>query len=180
MTIRILCASLATAVAFLSLVCPCCAEVVPTTKANALDGSVISFPSNDGQKPLLLMIGFSHKSDKGFDSWNRRFRGARLSDRVEYYQLVDFQGVPSFVMRMILHGMRRATPKEERSRVAPFYTGEKEWKQLTAYAAPEDAYLVLASSDGYVVWQTHGTASDGKFEELQTQILMLIARVRRK
>jgi hypothetical protein len=162
-------------VAFLSL-WPCRAEVVPATAVTALDGSLISFPRKEGQKPLLLVLGFSHKSDKTCDTWNRRFTPAHVAEAgIEYYELADFQGVPSFVMKMILHAMRKSVPKDERSRFAPFYSDEEQWKRLTEYAAPKDAYVVLADATGRIVWNTHGAATDEKYAELQAEIAKLTA-----
>ncbi|MGP0071842.1 MAG: hypothetical protein ACLPWF_07905 [Bryobacteraceae bacterium] len=104
-------------VTFLSL-WPCRAEVVPATSVTALDGSLISFPRKEGQKPLLLVLGFSHKSDKTCDSWNRFFTPAHVAESgIEYYELADFQGVPSFVMKMILHAMRKSVPKDAIGRI---------------------------------------------------------------
>ena len=160
-------------VTFLSL-WPCRAEVVPATSVTALDGSLISFPRKEGQKPLLLVLGFSHKSDKTCDSWNRFFTPAHVAESgIEYYELADFQGVPSFVMKMILHAMRKAVPKDERSRFAPFYSDEEEWKRLTEYAAPNDAYLVLTDAIGRIVWHAHGAATGEKYTELQAEIAKL-------
>jgi hypothetical protein len=87
--------------------------------------------------------------------------------RIDYYELADFQGGPSFVMWMILHGMRREIPKDEQSRFVVLYSNEDKWKKLVGYSAPEDAYLVVADPSGNVLWQAHGAPSDAKQTELQ-------------
>ena len=88
------------------------AQVIPGTHAKALDGSAVSFPRSDSPKPLLLIIGFSHKSDKQCESWSKRLKAAYMNEpRMAYYELADFQGVPSFVMWMVLHGVRREVPE---------------------------------------------------------------------
>lgn len=162
---------------FLSLlVSACCAAAadVPQTRLTALDGSIISFPRPEGQRPLVLLLGFSHQSEKTVDTWNRRFQPSYLADRgAEYYELLDFEGVPSLIMRMILHGMRRAVPAEQRPHVAPFYSSEDDWKRLTGYTAPEDAYVILADAKGHVVWTAHGVVSEEKLSDLQARIAKL-------
>jgi hypothetical protein len=154
----------------------CAAQQVPPTQAKALDQSVITFPQNDG-KVLLLLIGFSHKSEKECDKWNDRLKPGYLHDsHLAYYELADFQGVPSFVMRFILHGLRRAVPKDEHAHFIPFYSGEAEWKKLVSYSAPEDAYLVVADPAGYALWQTHGPPDDNKYSELQAALTKATSR----
>ena len=107
------------------------AQGVPPTQAKTLNGTAVSFPGVDSRKSLLLLIGFSHESSKQCDKWNRRLKPAYWSEsRVDYYQVADFQGVPSLVMRMILHGMRREVPKDEQSRFVLLYSNEDKWKKL--------------------------------------------------
>jgi hypothetical protein len=154
------------------------AQVVPTTEAKALDGSTVTFPRPHSGKALLLIIGFSHNSSKNFDQWNQRLKPLYLDNpRVEYYELVDFEDVPSFVMRMILHGMRRRVPKAEHSHFIPFYSGETEWRQLVGYSAPKDAYLLVAEASGHVLWQAHGLVTGAKIAELSDVMVKLTAKV---
>lgn len=94
--------------------------------------------------------------------------------RIDYYELTDFQGVPSFVMKMILHGMRRSVKEPERSHFAPLYTNENDWEKLVDYKASNIAYLVLADPGGQVVWQTHGPAGDAKAANLEAAVTKLV------
>ncbi len=155
----------------------CGAQQVPLTHSTALDKSVVTFPQGDSGEPLLLLIGFSHKSEKQCDSWNERLKPAYLSEsRVTYYELADFQGVPSFVMGLILHGLRRKIPKDEHSHFVPLYSNEAEWKKLVGYVASEDAYLLVADAGGHVLWQAHGSPTELKFSQLQTAIAKQVSK----
>jgi len=159
------------AAAYFCLAAASSAQQVPATHAEALDKSVVTFPQSNGAKALLLLISFSHKGEKQCDVWNARLKPAYLTEpRVAYYELADFQGVPSFVMRMILHGLRRQVPRDERAHFVPLYTDEAEWKKLVGYSAAEDAYLIVADPSGRVLWQTHGALTDQKYSELQTAL----------
>lgn len=144
-------------------------QSVSQTQEKALDGSAVNFPNNG--KSLLLVIGFTHKSDKQCDGWNQKLKAAYFHNpHVAYYEMADFQGVPSVVMWMISHGLHRKIPKDEQSYFVPFFHHEDEWKKLTSYSVPEDAYLIVATADGRVLWQTHGPATDAKYAELQQAI----------
>jgi hypothetical protein len=148
----------------------CCCQTVPSTQGKALDGTDIAFPEDHG-KPLVLMIGFSHKSSGDFDQWNKQALSAYLSDsHVDYYELTDLAGVPSFVNAMILHGMRRAIHGTEQSHFVPFYTDEDGWKKAVNYSASDNTYLVVADSAGKIVWQTHGVPSEEKIAELKSSV----------
>ena len=167
---------LAIAITCLWLAGLCRAQQVPVTHATALDKSVVSFPGNAG-KPLVLLISFSHKGEKECDSWNHRLKPDYIHEsRVDYYELADFEGVPSFVMSFILHGMRRKISKDEHAHFVPFYSGEAQWKQLVAYSSPEDAYLVVADAAGHVLWQEHGPLSNVKYSELQAVVTKQVSK----
>lgn len=150
---------------------PCLAQVIPSTQTKALDGSAVVLPQAGSQKPLLLMIGFSHKSSGDFDQWNKQVLSSYLSNpAVAYYEMTDLQGVPSFVKAMILHGMRREIHGEERSHFVPFYNSEKEWQTLVSYSKPEHAYLVLADNTGHVIWQAQGAPDAEKIATLKAKL----------
>ena len=168
---------LATTILFLGLTGLCRAQQVPVTHATALNKSVVILPQSDARKPLILLIGFSHKAEKECDSWNQRLKTAYMDESgVDYYELADFEGVPPFVMSFILHGMRRKIPKDEHAYFVPFYSGEAEWKKLVAYSSPVDAYLVVADAAGHVLWQEHGPLSDVKYSELQAVVTKQVSK----
>jgi hypothetical protein len=167
---------IAAAITFLCFATLGRAQEVPATQAEALDKSAVTFPQSGSEKTLLFLIGFSHKSEKECDRWNERLKPAYMSEpHVAYYELADFQGVPSFVMRLIVHGMRRKIPKDEWPHFVPLRADEGAWKKLVGYSAPEEAYVVVADAGGHVLWQAHGTLTDPKYTELQAVIGKQIA-----
>jgi hypothetical protein len=100
--------------------------------------------------------------------WNERLKPAYMSNSsVSYFELADFRGVPSFVRRFVLHGVRREIPKDEWPHFVPFYTDEEAWKKLVNYSAPEEAYLVVADAGRRVLWQAHGAPSVQIYADLQ-------------
>ncbi len=153
----------------------CCGQTVPSTHATALDGTDVAFP-NDHGKPLILMVGFSHKSSGDFDLWNKLVLSSYLSDpHVDYYELPDLDGVPSMIRTMILHGMRREIHGAEQSHFAPLVTDEGDWKKAVNYSASDDTYVLVADSTGHIVWLTRGTPTDGKISELKSAVKKLTA-----
>jgi hypothetical protein len=168
---------LAAAVTFICLVTFCGPQQIPATQAKALDKSEVVFPAPGSTKLILLVISFSHRGQKECDIWNQRLRPTYAGDpRIVYYELADFQGVPSFVMRLILHGMRRSVPKDEWPHFVPFFSQEDAWKKVVRYTTEKEAYVLVADAGGNVVWQAHGAPDDPKLAELSTVIKEHVAK----
>ena len=90
----------------LAFASPRLSQTLPATSTKTLDGTPVVFPKAGSQKPLLLMLGFSNKSNGDFQNWNKLFRTPYTTDaRIDYFELADLQGVPSIITRMILHGI---------------------------------------------------------------------------
>lgn len=151
--------------------------VIPHVTGKTLDGASVNLPEAGSKKPLLLVLGFSHKVSGDVKNWNAAFQSTYQKGDVEYYELDDFQGVPSFVMRMILHGMRRSIPEPQRSHVAPFFTNETAWKKLVDYQRPDVAYIILADGSGNVILQAHGPFDETKAANIKRAIAQMRAHI---
>ena len=86
------------------------------------------------------------------------------------------EGLPGFVKPMVLHGMKRSLPEPEHARFAPIFTDEKVLKALVAFDQPEFAYLVVATSEGKVVWTSHHPATKAEFKNLQKAVSPLLSK----
>lgn len=154
------------------------AQSIPPVDTKTLDGVSVVLPAEGHTKPILLLLGFSHKSDDDFKKWAEQARKPYVSDsRIDYYELIDLQGVPSLVNKMILHGMRRDVKEPRRSHFAPFYQHDADWKKLVKFDDPNIAYAVLADAQGHVVWQGKGPATEAKALELESVIARLSSQV---
>lgn len=151
------------------------AQQVPATRAKTIAGTEVSFPQAASARPLILAIGFSHKGGDEVRAWDKRLAPLYLRDpRTDYYQVADFQGVPSLIMKMILHGMRREIPSNEHARFVLLDSNEDEWKRLVNFTSSNDAYLVVADPPGRVTWQTHGAITDAQLAALQAAVNNLL------
>jgi hypothetical protein len=57
---------------------------------------------------------------------------------------------------MIFHGMSKGVPAQELRRFVPLYSNESDWKKFVDSSTPDDAYLIVATPDGHLVWRAHG------------------------
>jgi hypothetical protein len=160
----------------LALCISCPAQQLPKMELTTLDGVRVILPKEAGLTPLVLLLSFSHRGADDVAAWNKQFKVPYTNDqRIDFYELSDFQGVPQFVMKMILHGMRRSIKEPERSHSAPFYTQGENWKSLVTFDDPKIAYLLLADGSGHVVWQTQGPANQTKAVALEAAIVKLVS-----
>jgi hypothetical protein len=99
---------------------PSWSQQIPRADVMTLTGTHVVLPIEAKAKPLLLLLTFSHKGSDDLAAWNKHFKVTYATDpRIDYFELSDFQGVPPFVMKMILHGMRRSVHEPERSHFRP-------------------------------------------------------------
>ena len=150
------------------------AQSLPRLETKTLDEQPVVIPGEGRTKPLLLFIGFSHKSDDDFKKWADEARTPFVTDaRVDYYELADLQSAPALIRKMIVHGMRGSVKEPRRAHVAPFSQHDAEWRMLVNFADPNVIYVVLADPQGNVVWQSRGPATEAKAQELESMIIKL-------
>ena len=153
------------------LISPAGAQQIPDTQTKALDGSSVHVPDASSGKPLLFVIGFSHQSSDPCGAWNKRISPLYLNDSsILYYEAADLQNVPSLVLRMVLHGMKKDIPANQHSRFLILQSNDAEWKNAVKFSAPNDAYILLTNPAGHIVWQTHGAVTDEQFSALQAAV----------
>jgi hypothetical protein len=171
-------------VTILATLCLACAgfadaQQVPATRAKTIAGTEVTLPQAGSTRPLVLAIGFSHRGGNEVQAWDKRLAPLYLQDpRMDYYQVADFQGVPSLIMKMILHGMRREVPSNEHARFILLDSHEDEWKRLVNFTSSGDAYLVVADPSGRVTWQTRGAITDAQLAALQAAVSNLLSAPR--
>jgi hypothetical protein len=153
------------------------AQTIPPVDAKSLNDAEVILPTPGSHQVLILITGFSHKSGDLVKIWAKQISADYRNDtRVAYYQLPNLQGVPGFVKPMILKGMRKDTPPDEQSHFVPIYDNKDAWKKLVHYSAPDDAYLIVATSDGRPVWQAHGPYSEALDQALKKSVSELLEK----
>lgn len=163
-------------ITILSSASPLLSQSIPPVKAKALDDSEVVLPKPGSQQFLILVIGFSHKSGENCTPWDKRLSADyRADSHVTYYQLPVLAGAPSMIRPMILHGMRKDVPTTMHPHFVPIYDHEDDWKKLVNFSGADDAYILITSPEGHVLWHTHGLLSDSGYAELQTAVAKAIA-----
>lgn len=140
------------------------AQTLPHIEGITLTNQKVSLPDQSHYHAMVLIFGFSHKAADQTEAWGKRVGGDFGSNpNVAYFIIPELQGVPGMVKPMILHGMRREVPADEKARFMPIYEHENDLKKLVNYGEPESAYVVVATPDGRIVLQTAGAATDERY-----------------
>ena len=152
-------------------------QTLPRMEGTALNGQKVALPDAARYRAMVMVFGFTHKSADQADVWGKRLAKDYASHPdVAYFEVPVLQGAPGFVRPMIVHGMRKGTPAEEQGHVLPIDKHEDELKKLVGYKEADDAYVVVAGSDGKILWQTHGAVSDGNYAEVTRAVLAAKSR----
>jgi len=146
-------------------------SLMPKTEGQSLAGSKVVLPDAAAGKVAVLIFGFTKASRVPTGAWAKRLRedfGTRPD--FELYQLPVLEDVPRFVRGMVISGIKKGVPENQRDHFVPILQGEAELKKFAHYNEPDDAYLVVLSRTRDVVEQGHGTPSDAKYAELRVKI----------
>ena len=141
-------------------------QAIPETEATALSGRVVRLPQ-DLPTHAVLILGFSEKSSSDVAECEKRIRDA-LPNPVDakVYQIPVLEGTPRLVRGFITRSMKKSVPAPLQSTFLPVFDHEAEWKRLTRFASPDDAYILLAGPVGRVLWRTHGPCSADKVTDV--------------
>lgn len=156
----------------LVLFCACgfCASSdaqLPTITGTTLDNQKVVLPDPSRYKALVLVLGFSHKSADQAGAWTKHIAQDYTSHpEIGYFEIPELQGVPSIVKPMILHGMRREVAQSDHSHFVPIYQHEQELKKVVGFSSDTDAYVLVTTAGGRIIWQAHGAINEQAYSGL--------------
>ena len=152
------------------------APTLPHIEGTTLNNQKVTLPDADRYRAIVLIFGFSHKSADQTEAWGKRV-GADFGSNpnVAYFIIPELEGVPGMVKPMILHGMRREVPAEEKAHFMPIYEHEAELKKIINYGQL-NAYVVVATSDGLVAWQAAGAVTDCSYSAMKQAVTSILSK----
>ncbi len=130
---------------------------MPRAEGDSLAGNRVVLPGAAAGKVAVLIFGFTKASKVPTGAWATKIRadfGTRSS--FEIYQLPVLEDVPRFIRGMVISGIRKGVPENQRDHFVPILQGEADLKKLVSYREPDDAYLIILDRAGNIVQQVHG------------------------
>lgn len=155
----------------------CLAQAVPAGQIETLTGRKLTLPDAIRGQIVIFLVGFSRSSSKPVSEWNKNLRPIFAGDQnVRIYQAADIAGAPHIFQGMIISGMRKGQPPDQRDNFFVVTENDNAWKQWVGFSAPDDAYIVLVDKSGQQVWKTHGAFNQTLLADLKTRALALEAQ----
>ena len=126
------------------------AEQFPRIEGQNLLGQKMALPDAAAGHPAVVVIGFTHGSQKQTKAW-----AARLQHEFPTYSIAVLEDAPRLV-------------RDQRDHFIVVYHNEKELKQAAGFDRPDDAYVLLLDKDGAIRWRFHGPVTDAAVDELKS------------
>jgi hypothetical protein len=144
---------------------------IPTVHAPAFNGAIVDLPGALKGKVGVLVIGFSQSSRDQIADWSKRLAADyRSSAAVTYYEMPVLEDVPRPLRSFVVGRVKESVPEVARSRCIPILEHEADWKALSGYSAPDQAYLLLVDENGMVRARMQGPVNDKSYAQLRSQI----------
>jgi hypothetical protein len=135
--------------------------MMPTTQAQSLSGHDVVFPAATEGHQAVIVIGFSHGSQKAMERWDKEI-GAQVKARgnVPLYNIAVIQDAPRFIRGVITRSMKALVPVAGQDHFLTMVEGETELKKAVDFSDADGAYVVVLDASGKIVFRTHGDPSD--------------------
>lgn len=107
------------------------AEPFPRVECETLSNHTIVLPESVACSPALIIMGFTHESQKQLEEWGKRAQ-VELGPGT-FYTAVVLEAAPRLVRGMITRGIKGNTPKDRYDRSVLIFQHEKELKAVSAF-----------------------------------------------
>ncbi len=127
--------------------------------ARTLGGADVAVPG-DLPPGALLIVGFSRGSNEQTEPWREGVDTMRPPTPA--YSVLVLEGAPRWVRGLIVRGVRRAVPKEDRNSVLIVTKNAAGWRALVGFEADREdaAYVVRTDAAGATCFRHVGPVSD--------------------
>lgn len=144
---------------------------IPTIRTTAMNGNVVDLPASLKGKPVVLVVGFSQGSRSDVTAWGRRLAADfHDSPNVRYYEVSVLTGVPKFLRGYVQRKISADVPDRAKPHFFSVDDHEAEWRSVTGYKKPDDAYVLVVDGAGVVRWRTVGSANDANYQQMKQQL----------
>jgi hypothetical protein len=144
---------------------------IPEVHATSFSNEAVNLPEGLRGKVGVLVLGFSRDSREADAAWGKRLAvDYGESPTLVYYEMPVLAAVPRMVRGLIVKSIKSSVPAKEQARFVVILENEAAWKTVTHYERPDDPYVLVVDSQGSVVWQTQGAATDAAYADLKQHV----------
>ena len=150
------------------------ATTFPRIEGETFAGRHIVIPDSTSGKVTVLVFGFSKNSKTQTGEWRKKLSTDFANQNgFQFYELPVLEDVPRLFRGMVISGIKKGTPENDRDHFVPLLKGEAELKNAVHFKESDDAYIVLMDRSGKVVQQVHG-APDNLYASFRQQVMQLL------
>jgi hypothetical protein len=151
------------------------AQQLPRLQEENLAGNQVVLPDAASGKVAVLVMGFTHASKTPTEAWAKRVQADfGKTTGFELYQLPVLEEVPRMIRSMVISGIKKGVPENQRATFIPVLHKEDELKKLVGYKEADDAYMVVLDRSGQVAYQTHSATPDSGYAQLRAKLENLL------
>ena len=144
---------------------------IPAVHGTTLAGEEVTLPESLKGKTCVLVIGFSRDSREAVAAWGRRLAGDYGgSPGVAYYEMAMLGGVPKMLRGWVLGKIRDSVPDRAKAHFLPVTESEVPWREVAGYGKADDPYVLVVDSNGQVIWEKQGAATDAAYAEVKAKV----------
>ncbi len=144
---------------------------IPTVHTEALNGDPVDLPASLKGKSAVLVVGFSQGSRADVTAWGKRLADDfQDSANVRYYELSMLGSVPKFLRGFVLRKIAADVPDRAKPHFLSIDEHEAEWRSVTGFHKPEDAYVLVVDGGGQVCWKGEGPATEAMYQQVKEQL----------
>jgi hypothetical protein len=150
-------------------------SAMPRVEGQSLTGNKVVLPDAAVGKITVLILGFTRASKTPTSNWAKQIRADFANQQaVELYQIPVLEDVPRLIRGMVISGIKKGVPENQRDHFIVMLHSEAELKNFVGYQEPDDAYLVVLASDGKVAQQLHGRPEPQMYSRLKEKLHLLL------
>ena len=151
-------------------------SIMPRIEGQTLAGNKVVLPEAAAGKTAVLILGFTRASKTPTSDWANKIRADFGSQhRFVLYQIPVLEEVPHLLRGMVISGIRKGVPDNQRDSFLVVVQSESELKNFVSYREHDDAYLVILSPDEKVAFQEHGRLGPEIYSRVKEELDLLLA-----
>lgn len=152
---------------------------MPFIEGQSLAGRKVVLPDAAAGNVAVLIFGFTRASKTPTSDWAKKISSDFGSQTgFALYQLPVLEDVPRLVRGMVISGIRKGVPENQRDHFVIVLHAENELKKFVGFEQLDDAYLVILDASGDVVKQLHGAPNPATYTQLAQKLDSLLSRKR--
>lgn len=148
---------------FAALVALAIGQDVPTVTATTLTDKTVSIPLRTGAHSVYV-VTFERDAQSQAAEWSTELRKI-VASPAKLFQVAVLEGVPGFVRRFVVAGIRKGIPESMQGDFLVVPEGS-DLRRVVGLVGSAEAYVFATDGKGHLMWRTHGKVSAPALRDL--------------